>query len=144
MNKINVKRIDKSLPLPEYQTSGSVGLDLYSREDMHINPKEAKLVPTNIIVKIPEGHMMILTPRSSLFKKKGLIMINSIGIIDQDYHGDKDENFLNLYNITDDVVNIEKGDRLAQAIFVKISKFELEESDKSLKDVSRGGFGSTG
>ena len=141
--KIQIKRIDKSLPLPEYKTDGSVGFDLYARENTSIKPKEILIVPGNFIIKTPPGYMLIITPRSSTPKKKGLMMPNSIGIIDQDYCGEKDELGVLVYNFTDEVVEITRGERFAQGIFVRVDKANWDETDEAEKN-SRGGFGSTG
>jgi dUTP pyrophosphatase len=141
--KINIKRIDSSLPLPEYKTRGAVAFDLYSRTDEIIPPRSLKLIPANFIIGTPEGYMLMLAARSSLASKKGLMMANGIGTIDQDYCGEEDELKLNLYNFTNTEVTIEKGERLAQGIFIKIEKGDWNEVNKMAEE-SRGGFGTTG
>ena len=141
--KIKIKKIDSSIQLPEYKTSGAVGFDLATTKDMVIQPKTIELVPTGLIVCIPEGHMLLLAARSSLPIKKGLMMPNGIGIIDQDYCGPEDELKLQIYNFTDEPIQVKKGDRLCQGVFVKIEKAEWEEVQK-LPDKTRGGFGTTG
>lgn len=141
--QIKIKRIDKTLPLPMYHTNGSVAFDLYSRVDDNIMARETKLLPANFIIKIPEGYMLLVAARSSLAKKKGLKMANGVGIIDQDYSGEDDEIHLLLHNYSNQDVKIEKGERLAQAVFVRVGKAELEEVEK-MDSESRGGFGSTG
>lgn len=138
--KVKIKRIDKSFPLPEYQTSGAVAFDLYSRIDGTIKPKTLEKLPTNIIVEIPKGYMLQIKDRSSTMKKKGLLV--TTGYIDNDYHGEEDEILLQVYNMTDEDVNIEKGERIGQGAFVRIDIGEWEEVDK-MKEESRGGFGST-
>lgn len=140
--KVKIKRIDKSLPLPTYQTSGSVGFDIYSREDMEIQPREIALIPGNIIVETPQGYMLLVALRSSTPRKKGLIKPHGIGVIDNDYCGEGDEVKVQVYNNTDHVVKVDKGERVAQGIFVKVDRFEWEEADQMGK--ARGGFGSTG
>ena len=140
--KIKIVRIDKSLPLPEYHTEGAVAFDLYSRTDAAIPAKTSALLPSNFIIKVPEGHALILAARSSLGKKKGLVFRNGIGVIDQDYHGPKDEVCLLVHNFTDEPVAVERGERLGQGIIVPIIKAEWEEVDE-IKKESRGGFGST-
>ncbi len=140
--KAKIKRIDKSLPLPTYQTAGSVGFDIYSREDMEIQPHEIALIPGNIIVETPQGYMLLVALRSSTPRKKGLIKPHGIGVIDNDYCGEGDEIKVQVYNITDKIVKIEKGERVAQGIFVKVDRFEWEETNTMGK--TRGGFGSTG
>ena len=141
--KITIKRIDKSLPLPKYETSGSVGFDLICRESVVVKPKEIARIPANIIVKTPPGYMLMLIARSSTPVKKGLMLINGAGIIDQDYCGAEDEIRVQVYNFTDKEARVAVGDRIAQGIFVKIERGEWEEVEKS-EDHSRGGFGSTG
>ncbi len=141
--QVKIKRIDTSLPLPEYQTSGAVAFDLYSRIDMAIAPKSLGLIPTNIIVEIPKGYMLMLASRSSTPKKKGLLVPHGVGIIDQDYCGEKDELLLQVYNFTDQEVPVAKGERMGQAVFVRIDQGEWEEVTEMNAD-SRGGFGTTG
>ena len=139
--KIKIKRIDKSLPMPEYHTTGAVAFDLYSRIDVIVQPKSLERLPTNIIVKIPEGFMLEIKDRSSTLKKKGLLV--STGFIDNDFCGEADEILLQVYNITEKEVIIEKGERLGQGVFIKIEKAEWEEVDL-MDENSRGGFGTTG
>lgn len=139
--KVEIKRIDKSLPMPEYHTSGAVAFDLYSRIDAIVKPKELERLPTNIIVKIPEGYMLEIKDRSSTLKRKGLLV--STGFIDNDFHGEEDEILLQVYNLTDNDVKIEKGERLGQGVFIKIEKAEWEEVE-NMKEIGRGGFGTTG
>ncbi|MDD5627105.1 MAG: dUTP diphosphatase [Patescibacteria group bacterium] len=141
--KITIKRVDKSLPLPKYETSGAVAFDFLCREGALVKPKEIKLIPANVIIKIPSGYMLLLASRSSTSMKKGLMLINGIGVIDQDYCGSEDEIRVQVYNFTDQEVRVEKGDRLAQGIFVKIERGEWREVEKT-QNHSRGGFGSTG
>ncbi len=140
--KVKIKRLDKSIPLPIYQTKGSVGFDISAREDTIISPRSVALVPGNIIVETPQGYMLLVALRSSTPRKKGLHKPHGIGVIDNDYCGEKDEVKVQVFNSTDKEVVVEKGERIAQGIFVRIDKFEWEETDSMGK--SRGGFGSTG
>lgn len=140
--KVKIVRIDKSLPLPEYKTDGAVAFDLYSRERAVIPAGAIVALPSNFIVKVPEGHCMILASRSGTFKK-GLSFANSVGIIDQDFHGPEDEFKITLRNITSLPVTVERGERVAQGLIIPILRAEWEEVEK-IKDSSRGGFGSTG
>ncbi len=141
--QVKIKRIDTSLPLPGYQTPGAVAFDLYSRTDMVIAPKTIALIPTNLIVETPVGYMLTVVTRSSTPKKKGLLVPHGIGIIDQDYHGEKDEIMLQVYNFTDQEVTITRGERMGQATFVRVDRGEWQEVSE-MKETSRGGFGSTG
>ena len=85
----------------------------------------------------------MLVSRSSTPRKKGLTKPHSIGIIDQDYCGETDELKIQVYNFTDSPVVINKGDRIAQGIFVPVVKAKFLEVDSHNQE-SRGGFGSTG
>ena len=139
--KIKIKRIDKNFPLPEYHTEGAVAFDLYSRVDSVIPPRTLERLPTNVIIEIPKGYMLEVKDRSSTLKKKGLFV--SVGYIDNDFHGEGDEILLQVYNMTDNDVTIEKGERLGQGAFVKVDIAEWEEVD-TMSDNNRGGFGTTG
>ena len=141
--KTAIKRIDKTLPLPIYHTKGSVGFDLYAREEVRIASKSAVLMPSNVIVKIPDGYMLILALRSSAPRKKHLMPPNGVGIIDRDYCGEDDELLVQLYNFSDEEVVVERGERVAQGVFVKVGVADWEEVD-TMDEQSRGGFGSTG
>jgi dUTP pyrophosphatase len=138
--KVKIKRIDKDLPLPTYETKGSVAVDLYARIRTEAAPHSLVLVPTNIIVVSPPGHAFIVTPRSSTPKKKGLSIPHGIGIVDTDYCGPDDEVLLQFYNFKDKTVVIERGERVGQGFFIPIDKIEWEEVD-SVDSPTRGGLG---
>ena len=140
---VHVQRIDPSLPIPQYHSKGAAAFDLITRETTVIAPKAIGLVPSNVIVKVPEGYALLVLPRSSLPRKKGLICPHSLGLIDLDYHGPKDEIFVQVQNITDAPVTVERGERIAQGLFVKIDRAEFKEVDDHGAE-TRGGFGSTG
>jgi len=138
--KVKVKRIDKTLPMPEYQTPGSVAFDVYSRTEMTIPKKSIGKIPTNLIIEIPKGYVAQIKGRSSTPKKKGLWA--DVGYIDQDYCGDNDEFILQVLNFLNEDVKIEKGERLGQVAFLRVDIAEWEEVEKMNKN-NRGGFGST-
>jgi len=140
---LRVRRIDPDLPLPQYQTAGSVGFDLVVREDTRIQPWEIALVPCNLVVQTPPGFMLLVAARSSTPRRKGLLVPHGVGIIDQDYCGPEDEIRVQVLNFTSRPVVVERGERIAQAILVSIARAELVEST-ALPAESRGGFGSTG
>jgi len=140
--KVKIKRIDKNLPLPIYETSGSVGFDLLCREDVIINPSEVALIPVNVIVETPQGYMLMVTLRSSTPRKYGLLMPHGVGVIDNDYCGEEDEIKIQVYNFTDSPVTVSRGDKIAQGIFTKVDIAQWEEVDQ-MKQETRGGFGST-
>lgn len=140
--KVKIKRIDQSLPLPQYQTNGSVAFDVGSRVDAVLQPGEVKILPSNLIIEVPAGHVLILSARSSL-ANKGLKLANGIGVIDQDFHGREDEIGILLHNFTASPVEVKKGERLAQGLIIPVERVEWDEVDE-IKKTSRGGFGSTG
>ena len=140
--KVRIKRIDKSLPLPVYETGGSVGFDLLARKDIKIKPKSIELIPANTIVEVPKGYSLIVASRSSTPRKHGLTKPHGIGIIDQDYCGNKDEVKIQMMNFTKKPVIIKKGTKIAQGLFIRTDRFEFEEVGE-IKKKSRGGFGST-
>lgn len=141
--KVRITRVDKELPLPEYHTAGAVGCDLYARETTKIAPKSLTRIPANVIIETPPGYMFIVAFRGSTPFKKGLLPPHGIGIGDQDFCGPEDEYKIAVYNFTDDEVVVERGERIAQGIFVPVEIVEWEEIDKSDKP-TRGGFGTTG
>ncbi|MDF1610903.1 MAG: dUTP diphosphatase [Stygiobacter sp.] len=149
MEKIHIKiqRIDEmfiDIPLPEYATEGSSGLDIRAAvENEVIIPKgKVSLIPTNLMVEIPFGYEIQIRPRSGLAAKNGIGVLNSPGTIDSDYRG---EIKIILFNFGENDFVIKRGDRIAQMVISKVYKAELVESSK-LQNSNRGsgGFGHTG
>ncbi len=141
---LHVTRIDPSLPLPKYETAGAVAFDVAARVDVTVAPKSLGYIPTNLVVRVPEGYVLLLASRSSGPKKKGLMIPHGVGIIDQDYCGPTDELIAQVYNFTDAPVTVTRGERIAQAMVTPIVKCELKEVVLETTAASRGGFGSTG
>lgn len=142
MEKIRIKKFDKELPLPKRHSDRAAAFDLYARETVSIMPHTIGYVPLNVAIETPDGCFLLIAARSSTHKK-GLLLANGIGIGDPDFSGDGDEYKAAYYNITNTPVVVEKGERIAQGIFVKFEYFEWEEVD-SMDNATRGGFGSTG
>jgi len=139
---VKIKRLDKSLPLPAYQTPGATAMDLYCSQTITIKPQQTGQIHLGVAIKLPKGTFGILAARSSTHKM-GLMPVNGIGIIDSDFGGDNDEwRFLAL-NFTKKAVTIEKETRVAQFLVFKYEKIKLKEVN-SLGHPNRGGFGSTG
>lgn len=142
---IKIKRISKELsniPLPQYSTSGSSGLDIRSALDTVILAGEIKLISTNLSVEIPQGFEIQVRPRSGLAAKHGICILNSPGTIDSDYRG---EIKIIMMNLGGEDFKISQGDRIAQLIVSKVYKAELviaEELEESIR--GNGGFGHTG
>ncbi len=143
--QVQIYRLDKDLPLPKYETEGSFGFDFIAREKITIQPQEVGLIPSNTIIKCPKDLALLILPRSSTYRKKGLMFPHSIGLIDQDYCGENDEILIQVINFGKESIIIERGERIAQGLFVNTPKVEFTEIEKDFlgKD-SRGGFGSTG
>jgi dUTP pyrophosphatase len=139
---VRIKRVDTALPLPTYATAGSVGFDLLCRETVEVAPRALTRIPANIIVQTPPGYMLLLTMRSSTAGRKGLLMPNGVGVIDQDYCGEGDELMVSVYNFRDEPVIVARGERIAQAIFVPVTQVMWTEVTEMGQ--GRGGFGSTG
>ena len=140
--KVKIKRLDTDLPLPQYETEGSVGFDLLCRESVTVAPQTVALIPANVIIETPPGYMLMVTLRSSTPRKLGLLIPHGVGVIDLDYCGEGDEIQIQIYNFTDQPVTVERGDKIAQGIFVRVDTAEWSEvSEMALE--TRGGFGST-
>ena len=129
--------------LPEYKTSWACAFDFEAQEDVIFGPGEWKLIETWSVVETPEWYCLVTAPRSSIFKNYGLMQVNSIGIIDQDYCGDTDTIKFPYINMRKEIVTIKAWERIWQGMFVKIEKPELELV-ASMGNVHRGGFGTTG
>src|SRR6266571_7113698 len=135
---VNIKRVDPALPLPTYATTGSVGFDLICRQDTEVAPSKLARIPANVIVCTPPGYMLLLTMRSSTARRKGLLIPNGVGIIDQDYCGEGDEIMLSVYNFRDEAVTVQREERIAQGLFVPIARVTWQEV--SSVGQGRGGF----
>jgi dUTP pyrophosphatase len=134
----------QDLPLPNYATSGSSGMDLLAAIDDNqvLRPGERKLIPTGIAIGLPHGFEAQIRPRSGLAIKHGITVTNAPGTIDSDYRG---EIFVSLINLSKEDFVIEKGMRIAQMV---IAKYEIVtwQLVNSLDETARGtgAFGSTG
>jgi dUTP pyrophosphatase len=140
--KAKIKRFDKTIPLPAYKSKGAVCADLYARETVTIQPGKVGIISLNIALEIPKGFWVMVVPRGSTHKQ-GILMIDSMGVMDEDFCGDNDEYIFPGFNFTDHEVTIEKGTRIAQMIMIRYEKFDFEEVDH-LGNPDRGKLGSTG
>jgi len=142
--KAKVWRKNPNAKVPERATNLSVGYDVCASEDVEIPEGGFALIPTGLVIQAPESYAIFVFPRSSLFKKKGLIMPNSAGIIDFDYCGEEDEIKIPVVNLKKEKVVVKKGEKVAQIVFIKVGFPEIEEVEEAPGKNSRGGFGSTG
>lgn len=148
---------EEGIDLPKRGTAHSAGYDICAAEDTLIEAYQGTdstandgilsyplaLIPTGLKIKLDENQFVQLVPRSSLYRKTGLLFSNSPGIIDADYYGNPDNEghfFIAVLNLGKEAVLVKKGDRIAQAI---IMSYGITEDDNATGD-RLGGFGSTG
>lgn len=130
--------------LPTRGTSKSACYDIASPVTVTIEPHSSVLIWSNIKAYMADNEVLQLYVRSSIGIKKGLMLKNTVGIIDADYYSNEgnDGNIgLALYNMTDEAVVIEKGERVCQCVF---QKYLIADNDVYLSDVRVGGIGSSG
>jgi dUTP pyrophosphatase len=141
--RLEIKRLDPDLPLPEYAHAGDAGMDLYAAVDVILEPGARVLVPTGVAVAIPEGFGGFVQPRSGLAIRQGLGLVNSPGLIDSHYRGEIKVIAINL-DPREPIV-ISRGDKIAQFVVqpvVRAELVEVAELDATVR--GEGGFGSTG
>jgi dUTP pyrophosphatase len=142
---VAIEIINKSPhPLPEYQTSGSAGMDLraWLTSSITLQPMERKLIPTGLYMALPEGYEAQIRPRSGLSIKRGLTLINAVGTIDSDYRG---ELMVPIINLSTEIQTIENGERIAQMIIATYQQ-AIFTTVNILSETERGsgGFGHSG
>ena len=134
----------EGLPLPQYQTEHSAGLDLHAAvtEPVTIAPGEVKLIPTGLFLEIPVGYEGQVRARSGLALRHGLMLPNAPGTIDADYRGELQ---VILGNAGAEPYTIERGMRFAQLVIAAVTHVDVVETGE-LSDSARGtgGFGHTG
>ncbi len=142
---MTVKVINKSNhSLPQYETSGSAGMDLRAHisAPITLGSMERMLIPTGLFIELPPGSEAQIRPRSGLAIKKGLTCLNSPGTIDSDYRG---EIKVILANLSKEDQTIEPGERIAQMVIAQYTQIEWKPVDKLAEsERGTGGFGSTG
>ncbi|MGW8228020.1 MAG: dUTP diphosphatase [Gammaproteobacteria bacterium] len=149
MSRVSLKildpRIGESIPLPEYATDGSAGMDLRAclEEALEIRPGETHLIPTGLAIHIGDPHLAaVILPRSGLGHKHGIVLGNLVGLIDSDYQG---QLFVSCWNRGNESFNIEIGERIAQLVFVPVVQAQFEiVTDFDTSKRAEGGFGHTG
>ena len=136
----------EGLALPSYETAGAAGMDLRAAvpEDrpLLLVPGRRALVPTGLVIEIPDGFEGQVRPRSGLALKHGITCLNTPGTVDSDYRGEVKVLLVNLGN---DDFEITRGMRIAQIVFAEVTHAKVEE--RSLSGATgrgSGGFGSTG
>lgn len=130
--------------LPSYQTSSSAGMDLRANLDkpVTLKPLQRALIPTGLLMQLPDGYEAQIRPRSGLAYKHGISIVNSPGTIDADYRG---EIKVLLINLSDQEFTVEDGERIAQMVVARHETVVWQEAI-TLSETERGagGYGSTG
>lgn len=149
MHKIQLKildsRLGNAIPLPEYATTGSAGLDLRAclENAITIQPSETVLIPTGLAIHIGDNSLAaVLLPRSGLGHKHGIVLGNLVGLIDSDYQG---QIFVSCWNRSNEPFTVNIGERIAQMVFVPVVQVAFEQvTDFDESHRGEGGFGHTG
>jgi dUTP pyrophosphatase len=165
MTQLKIWKTHPSNQIPKKQTEGSACFDLqfqghgkteykgFSRHNkaftrplnnmISIQPGDRTMIPTGLILDIPEGHSVRVHARSGLSLKQGLVLANAEGVIDSDY---VEELMVLIWNISDNAINIHTGDRIAQAELIKDETYSIVETAArpGVKTSRVGGMGSTG
>ena len=141
--KLQIKRLDASLPLPSYARAGDAGLDLLAAEDVTLGPGDRYAVPTGIALAIPEGYAGFVHARSGRALREGLALVNAPGLIDSGYRGEVKVIVVNLDPA--EKIEIKRAEKIAQLVIQPVVQADIEVVDElSGSERGEGGFGSTG
>ncbi len=149
LHKLQIKLLDprlgKDIPMPDYATPGSAGLDLRAclPEALTLAPGETQLLPTGMAIWVQNpDYAAMLLPRSGLGHKHGIVLGNLVGLIDSDYQG---QLMVSCWNRSDRPFTVEVGERIAQMVLVPVSQpeFEIVEAFEASAR-GAGGFGHSG
>lgn len=146
MKILNIKKLDPRVITPEYATAGSAGMDLRALLDgdsLTVQPQETVLIGTGLAIHIADpNYCALILPRSGLGHKHGIILGNTIGLIDSDYQG---ELKVSIFNRSSSAYTIQQGDRIAQLMITPVVRPALNWVEE-FPDSERGagGFGHTG
>jgi dUTP pyrophosphatase len=144
--KIMNPLVGTRIPLPGYATSGAAAMDLRAclDEPRTLHPGETTMIPSGIAIGIHDpGLVALIVPRSGLGIKHGIVLANTIGVIDSDYQG---EIGIGVHNRGQEPYTIEPGERICQMMFVPVTQVSLEVVEEFSQESVRGagGFGHTG
>lgn len=142
--ELKIKKVRENAKIPTRGTDGAAGFDLYAciDEPMTLNKGDTALIPTGIAIAVPNKYAAFIHSRSGLSIKKGICLLNSVGVVDSDYRG---EVCVGVIKATDGPYTIEPFERIAQMVIkpveipMLVETTELDETDRGA-----GGFGSTG
>ena len=143
--KVLDPRLGNEIPLPAYATSGSAGLDLRAALDaaLTLQPGQSELIPTGFAIHLNDpDYCAVILPRSGLGHRHGIVLGNLVGLIDSDYQGPL---MVSCWNRSDRAFTIQPGDRIAQLIFLPITRAGFRLVDEfAPTGRGEGGFGSSG
>jgi dUTP pyrophosphatase len=140
METIRIKYLRGVQKIERFNTGDWI--DLRCAEDVTMKAGEYRMIPLGVCMELPHGYEALVAPRSSTFKKYGVLLANSIGIIDESYKGDNDEwNFL-AYAVRD--TTIQKNERICQFRIIEHQPLIMLKEVEVLGNSDRGGIGSTG
>jgi dUTP pyrophosphatase len=142
--EVKHKKYESETVLPKRSDNGSAGYDFRIKEDVTLEPGESKLCFTDVKAFFPENEVLLLYIRSSLGVKWGVNLRNGTGVIDSSYYNNSDNEGnigIPLVNMSKKKVVINKGERVAQGIFMP---YLLTNDDEVVNDIRNGGFGSSG
>lgn len=130
---IRVKKINKEAKLPEYSRVGDAGMDIFSCQDYELMPGEKHIFGSGIAVEYPDDHLAYIYDKSGLSCKHELITLG--GVMDPNYRGEWQ---ITMKNLGSKPYKVEKGEKICQVVFHKISKVEVEEVDQLDNNSERG------
>ncbi len=146
--QVRIKRLTETAIIPKYQSKGSAAIDLHADvngkiDSYALHPRGLTVqIPTGLSIQIPTGYVGIVSSRSGLGVKKGLVVAHGVGVIDSDYRGPL---MIPVWNRSTSFIEIRPGDRIVQMLFLPVEQMDLIEVEE-LDSTERGsgGFGSTG
>lgn len=143
MVDVLIRRHDGAVPLPGYAHPGDAGADLVTTVDVTLAPGERAKVPTGVSIALPDGYVALIHPRSGLAAASGVSIVNAPGTVDAGYRGEIQVLLVNLD--PDRIVELHRGDRIAQVVFQQVERARFIEVDRLPGSERRdGGYGSTG
>ena len=139
---IKFKKLDSNAMLPQYAHKEDAGMDIFSNEDMVLQPGAWALVRTGFCMELPKGYEAQVRSKSGLSLKSGVIVLNSPGTVDENYRG---EVGVIVMNVSKSPYHIEKKQKIAQMVINKVEHLKcVEVEEVSATNRGSGGFGSTG
>jgi dUTP pyrophosphatase len=140
--RIKIKKLNSEAIIPHYSHEGDAGMDVYSVENVLINPNERKLIQTGLSFEISRGFEIQIRPKSGLALNSGITILNTPGTLDSGYRG---ELKIILFNASNNPYQVKKSEKIAQIILTRYEEAEIEETNELTQTKrAEGGFGSTG